>query len=106
MFENFTQPVIDIEYQNHSKVSNLVIKEQFAIAIGDVVTDEKLQLAINRVYALNAFEHVDAEFVDSPHGRKLVLVTEEKAWGPDYFSFCFYFQSDFSYRKILSLDCG
>jgi len=104
LFKNFTQPVIEIEYQNNSKVSEIVIKEQFAITIGDVVTEEALQLAINRVYALNEFEHVDAEFIDSPNGRKLLLVTEEKAWGPDYLSFGFNLQTDFSYRTIVSLD--
>lgn len=104
LFNNFTQPVIEIEYQNRSQVNEVVIKEQFSIALGDVVTEEQLQQAINRVYALNEFEHVDAEFIDSPHGRKLVLVTEEKAWGPDYLSFGFNLQTDFSYQTIVSLD--
>lgn len=104
LFDNFMRPVIDIEYQNHSQVSTVVIKEQFAITIGEVVTEEQLQLAINRVYALNEFEHVDAEFVDSSNGRKLILITEEKAWGPDYLSFGFNLQTDFSYRSIVSLD--
>jgi NTE family protein len=80
-FDSFTQPVIEIEYQNHSKISTAVVKEKFAIAIGDVVTKEQLQSAINRVYALNEFEHVDAEFVDLPNGRKLIVVTQEKAGG-------------------------
>jgi NTE family protein len=103
-FNSFTRPVIKIEYQNHSKVSTVVIKEKLAITIGDVVTKEQLQLAINRVYALNEFEHVDAEFVDLPNGRKLIVVTQEKTWGPDYLSFGFNLQTDFSYRSIVALD--
>jgi NTE family protein len=103
-FDSFTQPVIEIEYQNHSQISTAVVKEKFAIAIGDVVTKEQLQSAIDRVYALNEFEHVDAEFVDLPNGRKLIVVTQEKSWGPDYLSFGFNLQTDFSYRSIVVLD--
>jgi NTE family protein len=103
-FDGFTQPVIEIEYQNHSKISTAVVKEKFAIAMGDVVTKEQLQSAIKRVYALNEFEHVDAEFVDLPNGRKLIVVTHEKSWGPDYLSFGFNLQTDFSYRSIVALD--
>lgn len=103
-FDGFTLPIIEIEYQNYSKVSTSVVEANFAIAIGEVVTKEKLQLAINRVYALNAFEHVDAEFVDLPTGRKLIVITKEKSWGPNYLSFGFNLQTDFSYRTIFALD--
>ena len=103
-FDSFALPVIEIEYQNYSQVSTVVIKENFAITLGQVVTKEQLQLAISRVYALNEFEHVDAEFVDLPNGRKLIVVTQEKSWGPDYLSFGFNLQTDFSYRSVVSLD--
>ncbi len=69
-----------------------------------MVTKEQLQLAINSVYALNEFEHVDAEFVDLPNGRKLLVTTQEKSWGPDYLNFGFDLQTDFSYRTIIALD--
>ena len=103
-FDTFTLPVIEIEYQNHSQVSTVVIKEKFAITIGDVVTKGQLQSAIDRVYALNEFERVDAEFVDLPNGRKLIVTLEEKSWGPDYLHFGFNLQTDFSYRSIVALD--
>lgn len=103
-FDSFLLPVIEIEYQNHSQISLAAIKESFALPLGKVITKEELQLAINRVYALNEFEHVDAEFVDMPNGRKLIVVTQEKTWGPDYLSFGFNLQTDFSYRSIASLD--
>ncbi|MDX2368940.1 MAG: patatin-like phospholipase family protein [Colwellia sp.] len=103
-FDGFTRPIVEIEYQNHSQMSTTVIKENFAITIGEVVTKEQLQLAINRVYALNEFEHVDAEFIDLPNGRKLIVVTKPKSWGPNYLSFGFNLQTDFSYRTIFALD--
>lgn len=104
LFDSFLLPIIEIEYQNNSKTHIGVIQEKFDISIGEVVTKEQLQLAINRVYALNEFEHVAAEFVDLPLGRKLILTTQEKSWGPDYLSFGFNLQTDFSYRTIVAID--
>ena len=104
LFDSFLLPIIDIEYQNNSKTNLGVIQEKFAITVGEIVTKEQLQLAINRVYALNEFEHVAAEFVDLPQGRKLILTTQEKSWGPDYLSFGFNLQTDFSYRTIVAID--
>jgi NTE family protein len=103
-FNAFTQPIMAIDYQNHSKVSTAVIKEKFALKIGDVVNKELLQDAILRVYALNKFEHVDAEFVDSADGRKLIVITQAKSWGPNYLNFGFSLESDFSGDSIVDLD--
>jgi NTE family protein len=103
-FKPFTQPIIAIEYQNNSKVSYAVIKEKFALKVGDVVSKEMLNLAIERVYSINQFEHVDAEFIDSPEGRKLVLTTQAKSWGPNYLHFGFSLESDFSKGSIVDID--
>ncbi|MCW8833029.1 MAG: patatin-like phospholipase family protein [Colwellia sp.] len=103
-FDSFDKPVVSIVYQNNSNVSEVIIKEKFAIKEGDVVTKEALDAAINRVYAINEFEHVDAEFIDLPEGRQLILMTEKKSWGPDYLHFGFSLQSDFNFKSILALD--
>jgi len=103
-FDTFTQPIVAIEYQNNSKVSVLVIKEKLALKIGDIVTKEQLKVAINSVYALDKFEHVDAEFVDFPDGRKLILTTDAKSWGPNYLHFGFSFESDFSSSNIVDIE--
>ncbi len=100
----FSQPIIAIDYQNNSNVSTAVIKEKFALTAGDVVTKEQLQAAIARVYAINKFEHVDAEFVDLLEGRKLIVTTEAKSWGPNYLHFGFSLESDFSHGSIVDLD--
>jgi len=103
-FNAFVQPIIAIDYQNNSKVSTAVIKEKLALKIGDIVTKEQLQEAIARVYAINQFEHVDAEFIDYPQGRKLIVSTQAKSWGPNYLNFGFSLESDFSSRSIVDVD--
>lgn len=103
-FTAFSQPIIAIDYQNHSNVSTAVIKEKFAIKIGDVVTKEQLQTAIASVYSIDKFEHVDAEFVDLPKGRKLIVTTKAKSWGPNYLNFGFSLESDFSDNSTIDVD--
>lgn len=104
LFNAFTHPIIAVEYQNNSKVNSAVIKEKFALKVGDVVTQKSLQEAISRVYAINKFEHVDAEFVDLPQGRKLILTTQAKSWGPNYLNLGFNLETDFSQDTIIDLE--
>lgn len=103
-FDSFNQPIVAIEYQNESAVSTAVIKEKFSIDAGEVITKERLQVAIASVYAINEFEHVDAEFVDSTEGRKLILSTRAKSWGPNYLHLGFSLESDFTHGSIVDLD--
>ena len=105
-FNSFTLPIIDIEYQNQSKVSTEVIKEKLEIEVGDVVNKEQLQKAIARVYSINKFEHVDAEFIDLEEGRKLVVTTRAKSWGPNFLHLGFSLESDLSNASIVDIDLG
>lgn len=97
-------PVINIEYDNQSMVELSIIKKHFSIATGDVVSKELLEEAIDRVYALNRFDYVNAEFVDSEEGRTVVLTTKAKSWGPNYLHFGFDWQGDLSKTSMVSLD--
>ena len=54
--------------------------------------------------ALDKFERVDAEFIDTPAGRILVLMTQKKSWGPNYLNFGFSMQSDFSNNTHIDFD--
>ncbi len=103
-FANFANPIVAITYQNNSTVSQTIIQEKLAIAIGDVVSIETLNAAVTRIYALNQFEHVDAEFIDLPQGRHLTVTTQQKSWGPNFLHFGFSLQSDFSSKSIVAVD--
>ncbi|WP_022940961.1 patatin-like phospholipase family protein [Psychromonas hadalis] len=97
-------PVIDIEYDNQSKVALSIIEKHFSIVIGDVVSKEQLEAAIDSVYALNRFDYVNAEFVDGESGRTVVLTTKAKSWGPNYLHFGFDWQGDLSNTSMISVD--
>ncbi|RTR40366.1 patatin [Shewanella canadensis] len=97
-------PLIDIVFNNESKVSESLLREAFGISPGEVVTTERLEQGIANVYALDKFELVDAEFADTEQGRVLTLNTKAKSWGPNYFQLGFSWEDDFSLDSVVSLD--
>jgi NTE family protein len=103
-FDALPKEVIEIQYRNNSKVEQAIIAKHFGVALNKEITKEALDSAINRVYALNAFEQVTAEFNDTEQGRILILHTQAKSWGPNYFDFGFNLKTDFSDRSITSIN--
>lgn len=98
------QPIVAIKYENDSNVAVEIIERQLGINVSDVVSKEKLEKAISRVYALDFFDTVNAEFIDADAGRILVIKTRAKSWGPNYLHFGFSWQGDFSSDSQVSLD--
>ncbi|QYJ86592.1 patatin-like phospholipase family protein [Shewanella mesophila] len=102
--QNISRPVIDIRFDNNSKVSAKLLRETLGIQLGQVVDKQQLQQGINNVYALDKFERVNAEFLDTEEGRILILKTKAKSWGPNYFQLGFSWEDDFSLDSAVSLD--
>lgn len=103
-FTELDNKVIEIQFQNDSKVENDIIALHFAVELGKELSKDELDLAIDRVYALDKFEQVTVEFNDTEQGRVLTLHTRAKSWGPNYFDFGFNLKTDFSNRSITSLN--
>jgi len=103
-FDALPKKVIEIQFRNNSKVEQAIIAKHFAVELNKEVTKDSLDTAINRVYALNAFEQVTVEFNDTQEGRVLILHTQAKSWGPNYFDFGFNLKTDFSDRSITSIN--
>jgi len=103
-FNTLPQKIIKIVVRNDSKVENDIITKHLAITLGESVSKEQVDLAIDRVYALDKFEQVWVEFEDTEEGRVLILHTRAKSWGPNYFDFGFNLKTDFSDRSITSIN--
>ena len=98
------RPLIKVVYQNESRVSEKLLADNLDLDVGDVVTTESLEAGLARVYALDKFERVDAEFTDTKAGRVLTVTTKAKSWGPNYFDLGFSWEDDFSLDSVVSLD--
>jgi NTE family protein len=103
-FDALPRHITKIKINNNSKVEDDIIEKVFAVELGKTLTKEALDLAINRVYALDKFEQVTVEFDDSPEGRIIALTTQAKSWGPNYFDFGFNLKTDFSDQSITSIN--
>ncbi|GIU03301.1 patatin [Shewanella sp. c952] len=98
------RPLIKVVYDNESKVSERLLADNLDLDVGDFVTTETLEAGVARIYALDKFERVDAEFSDTEDGRVLTVTTTAKSWGPNYFDFGFSWEDDFSLDSVVSLD--
>lgn len=97
-------PIVKIEFANDSKVSESLIRDTLGISEGETITKEQLDEAIKRIYAINKFERVDAEFRDTSDGRVLTVITRAKSWGPNYFQVGFNWEDDFRLESAVTLD--
>jgi NTE family protein len=99
-----SHPVSEIVYDNHSKVSLNLLKETLNLKEGQMISKGELNEALQRIYALNKFERVDAEFIDTDAGRVLTVTTKAKSWGPNYFQLGFNWEDDFNLDSAISFD--
>ncbi|MCH1920507.1 patatin-like phospholipase family protein [Shewanella sp. A3A] len=98
------QPLIAVNFTNNSTVDNRLIAKVFDVHKGDVIDKEQLNEAVSRLYSLNKFERVTAEFEDTPEGRMLNVDAKAKSWGPNYLQFGFNWEDDLSLDSALTID--
>ncbi|MCJ8301192.1 patatin-like phospholipase family protein [Shewanella sp.] len=102
--DDIDHPIVNIVFNNESKVSESLLRETLGIEEGEVVTQEKLAEGVAAIYSLDKFERVNAEFIDTDQGRILTLNTRAKSWGPNYFQLGFSWEDDFSLDSAVSFD--
>ncbi|MFQ6372475.1 patatin-like phospholipase family protein [Shewanella sp. YIC-542] len=102
--DNVQRPVTQIVYHNDANISHSMLSKVLDINAGDVVNKQQLDDAINRLYSLDKFERVSAEFEDTDAGRILTVTTKAKSWGPNYLQFGFNWEDDFTMDSALTLD--
>lgn len=97
-------PINQIVFDNQSKVSLNLLKETLDLKEGDSITKDQLTEGLKRIYALNKFERVDAEFAEGEAGRVLTVTTKAKSWGPNYFQLGFNWEDDFKLDSAITFD--
>ena len=102
--DDIDRPLIKVIYDNDSKVSEKLLADNLELNVGDHVTVAALEAGLDRIYALDKFERVNAEFTDTDEGRVLTVHTKAKSWGPNYFQLGFSWEDDFSLDSVISLD--
>ncbi|WP_299569223.1 patatin-like phospholipase family protein [uncultured Shewanella sp.] len=103
LVNQLNRPSTKIVFDNDSKVSEKLLRETLDLDEGEVITKESLEEGIKRLYSLNKFERVDAEFEDTEEGRVLTVNTRAKSWGPNYFDIGFNWEDDFTLDSAITL---
>ena len=104
LMTDVSHPIHEIVFDNQSKVSLNLLKETLNLQKGQTVSKDELNEALKRIYSLNKFERVDAEFVEGEEGRILTVTTKAKSWGPNYFQLGFNWEDDFNADSAISFD--
>lgn len=104
LMADVSHPINEIVFDNQSKVSLNLLKEALNLKEGQSVTKEELNEALKRIYSINKFERVDAEFAEGEEGRILTVTTKAKSWGPNYFQLGFNWEDDFNSESAISFD--
>ena len=99
------QPIDKVTVVNNTSAKIEKIVNAFAVKAGDSVNADALVDAIDRAYALNTFERVNIEMVSTDdEGKELLVTTQDKSWGPNFFDIGFSWEEDFSDISDLKLD--
>ncbi|MEM7565275.1 MAG: patatin-like phospholipase family protein, partial [Pseudomonadota bacterium] len=101
---NAAQPIVDVVLVNNSRFEDAYLLKTLGVQKGAVLTVENLTTAIDRVYALDQFERVDASFEAVEDGRVLVVEVVEKSWGPNNFEIGLGWEDDFTLDSVVKVD--
>ena len=98
------QPVAAVILLNKSGVSNDYLLDTLGISGGGTISSKDLITGLDRVYGLDRFERVDAEFETGDAGLTLIVDAKEKSWGPNFFEMGLGWEDDFTLDSIINLD--
>lgn len=102
-----TAPAIRfVRIENHSRLSDEVIRSQLNVKIGEPLETASLEADIGRIYGLDYFEKVSYEVVEEAGQTGLVVRATEKAWGPNYLEFGLRLDNNFKGDNSFELAVG
>ncbi|GLS82268.1 patatin-like phospholipase family protein [Paraferrimonas haliotis] len=99
-----TRPVIAVNIRNMSKTSEKLIRETLGLEAGKAISANELNQALDNLYALNKYQRVDAQFINTDQGRVLDVFVIEKPWGPNYLEFGVSWEDNFNFKSSIQFD--
>jgi len=103
-------PVIEfVRFKNNTSVSDEFLMGRLQTTmrgdpvVGKPLDPEHVEQAINELYALDIFAHVDYELIEEDGRYGLQLTAIEKSWGPNYIQLGAKWNSSFNGNGVLSI---
>jgi len=97
-------PVTQIQLVNNSSFNNEFLRARLGLQSGSPISTEELLEAVDRIYALDKFERVEASIEQRDEDRVLIVEVTEKSWGPNYLEMGLGWEDDFTLDSIINID--
>ncbi len=104
LLETMNRPVSRLIVNNASQVHPAFIKQHVHLTLGEPLSDKQINQALAEIYSLDEFQFVSATLEDDGGGRTLILETQEKSWGPNFFDFGVGWETNFTDESSIDLD--
>jgi len=92
-----------IRFVNQSQYATQTLYHHLDLIEGYSYTQEELETAIERIYALDSFEVVRYTVEKEGLKNTMVIAAQEKSWGPNYLDFRLHVEEDFDKNSIYSI---
>ena len=100
-------PVIEFVRIEGTQYANpKVLEAKLAIAVGEPLDTQKLDLGIARLFGTGEFERIDYRLIGDGAQQGLTVGVQEKAMGPNYLRFGVFVASDFEGESTFALLMG
>ncbi|EGQ7940269.1 patatin-like phospholipase family protein [Vibrio vulnificus] len=81
---------------NNTHYSDGLLTRRLDLDTGRVLKTDEIEAAIENLYALDRFELISYHYEEVDGINQLVVVVDEKSWGPNYVNFRFFLEDDFT----------
>ncbi|ELP5728116.1 patatin-like phospholipase family protein [Vibrio vulnificus] len=81
---------------NNTHYSDGLLTRRLDLDTGRVLKTDEIEAAIENLYALDRFELISYHYEEVGGINQLVVVVDEKSWGPNYVNFRFFLEDDFT----------
>ncbi|MGR2950939.1 patatin-like phospholipase family protein [Vibrio vulnificus] len=81
---------------NNTHYSDGLLTRRLDLETGRVLKTGEIEAAIENLYALDRFELISYHYEEVDGINQLVVVVDEKSWGPNYVNFRFFLEDDFT----------
>ncbi len=98
------KPISSIYLNKKTSVSDELILDRIALTVGDRVTFEEINNAVDRLFSIDEFQRIEAYTVMEDGEKALHVVAEDKSWGPNFLQFGIGWEDDLDNNSDLNFD--
>lgn len=104
LLSRIEKPTTQVTLNKKSQISDELMLDRLNLTVGAKVEAVQINTAVDRLFALDEFQRVDAFTTLVGDEKTLQVVAEEKAWGPNFLQFGIGWENEFNNNSVLDFD--